>query len=270
MRRRNLVACLAMGYSPAAVSPFLNSLSAVSRDCDLHVFIKQADAASWDKLTDVEVTICDDYIEAFADLGQDYSTARHFLYRNLLRKKVDLYDTILLTDCRDVIFQGEEFLAVKTCKDVFFASEDSLIANCHHNSHWIDVAYGQAALAEMARFQILCVGTILGGQQGVLGYLEQYCEEVCRVARRVNMDHTWGVEQAIHNRLFYVLENPCYKALPNHTLISTLGHTLSSRVSVDSGSIMVDGIKSAIVHQYDRMPSVRDEYLRSQVSMLRC
>jgi hypothetical protein len=163
----------------------------------------------------------------------------------------DAVDYVLLTDTRDVIFQDNPFKHFNT-KGLDLSVETKKIKECtHFNAKWMNDIYSPEMLEQTKDNWILCAGVTGGGTSYALQLCELMINEHSRLGSRF-------VDQAYLNMCFAM------QKLPPSTLhytgkeaIATIGHSLGDTKINDEGIIVgIDNKIPAIVHQYDRHPSI--------------
>lgn len=193
------------------------------------------------------------------------TTQMHFLIRRffwsrkvLERSSFQIYERIMLSDCRDVIVQRDPFLEIE--RGLMTGAEGKRIQECKINKGWIAQAYGREKLSELGDKEILCAGVILGMREDVVIYLEEFCREVERVVMHKRMTYLQNLDQAIHNKILRQdLDDRTRECGPDG-MISTFGYICKDTISLDAleGLIYVNGEVPAIIHQYDRNERVAD------------
>ena len=178
--------------------------------------------------------------------------ARYMMYEDYLATFAQRFRKVLLTDLRDVVFQGDPF-AEPLHTEVSFAAEDDTIGPCPWNSSWLRMAYGEAVLEELADRQISCSGTTIGEADGIVRYLRTMRTEI---ETRPYDRTTFGVDQGIHNYIVWKLR-PAYGRLDIvNSVVKTLYYTSKDRVQVTDGRITVDGRAAPVIHKYDSHPDL--------------
>lgn len=180
---------------------------------------------------------------------------RFFIARRLLRSLATAPDAVLLSDSRDVVFQGDPFAAMHS--GCFTGLEHNTLRDSPINAQWIRSTYGESGYAELADLPVLCSGVTIGSFSSVLAYLDQFCAEISRhaVERRTVMIPIW--DQAYHNMILRRHPPQDLVLMPWNSQLATVGEVPSEALAVQSeGSISVDGVVPAILHQYDRHAAV--------------
>jgi hypothetical protein len=184
---------------------------------------------------------------------------RYQRYLDILESQALDADQVMITDLRDVLFQDDPFRPPVTQLEVFLEEPSATFATEPHNRRWIRDLYGARALRELSHLVISCSGTVIGPRQEVIEYLRQMSAAADR-RRRPLGSH----DQAIHNHLLR------HERLGDNTLIVPNGHgrvlTMGAMTSVvrdDAGRVLnLDGSVPAVIHQYDRHPSLAPELVR--------
>lgn len=183
---------------------------------------------------------------------------RYGHYYDLLQDPALDADQILLTDVRDVLFQGDPFDPPLAGLEVFLEDPSRTIHAEPHNRRWIRSLYGPDELLALGQCTVSCSGTVAGPREHVLHYLREMSEAITW-RRRPLGSH----DQGVHN---YLLRRGRFRrasVVPNgHGRVLTMGGM--SEVSADGSGQMrnVDGTIPPILHQYDRHPIVAEMLLQ--------
>jgi hypothetical protein len=178
---------------------------------------------------------------------------RHFLYLDYILKHEEQFSKVLLTDVRDVVFQRDPFdFDMDNALYVAMESRSRKIADCQYNSAWIRNGYGKDVMLEMAPHIISCAGTTIGPMVRVKAYLEILLQEIMTLRDAYNC-----ADQAVHNRLLQQGRiAPVIQLYNEDSPILTIG--AEPDFTLDAAGFVLDGkgTRPAIVHQYDRHPSL--------------
>lgn len=175
---------------------------------------------------------------------------------------------VLLTDVRDVLFQGDPFacmparglaVSIETCAYT--------LASQPHNARWIERVYGPRMLERIGERRVSCVGVTYGDAQAVSRYLCLFAHELLRLPpHRAGIG---GADTAIHNVLLWT--DRLGQVAPLETLAGPVA-TLNGidegqvRVSAEGRLLNTDGSEPSVLHQYDRLRGVREGLLQSLAS----
>lgn len=181
-------------------------------------------------------------------------SARFVYFRSYLRRHAE-YDTVLISDVRDVVFQTNPFAAPsKTGLHVFEEYGGVPLGEQQNNASWIRNLYGPETLAELAHYPIICAGVLLAERQVLLDVLDLLCREV------VTRYRGWGTDQGALNYLVRKerLRNVAVHSF-GHGSAMHVGIAPRSAISTDvEGRVLTkDGTVCSIIHQYDRHEDVR-------------
>jgi hypothetical protein len=179
---------------------------------------------------------------------------RFFIALQIIKSLKDSFSKVLLTDSRDVFIQKDPFSLVH--EKLVSGVETTTIGTCSYNSSWIKEIYGDDVLNELSDKPIVCAGVTLGPTGEVEKYLMEMCSEMWKYLPQVKT--SLGSDQAVHNYL--IRHNKIVTDLVDNQsgFIATLYLENPRNILADAsnGSIMVHGKYPAIVHQYDRHPSL--------------
>lgn len=245
---KNLILCLAANYALADIAPFVVSRR-LHVDADVVVFSANMDAAFYAAATDYGLTVLDADLGAYPTFHPQ--TARFFRYQQFLAQCGSLYKDVLITDVRDVVFQGDPF-AMDRDRSVSFAAEDRLIGECPINTDWLRSAYSGEVADRLADRPISCSGTTIGRFDDIATYIDLMCAE----ASSTRCPTVGGIDQGFHNYICYEIK-PDFAALDESDhIINTVGYTSAERLSVEDGRVLVDGRFAPVVHQWDRHAAI--------------
>lgn len=178
---------------------------------------------------------------------------RNILYWEYLKSVKQKPKWVLLTDSRDVLFQGNLFAGIyKKGLYVFGEGKNRTIGKCEANRRMLRNCCGEEEVQRLSGYEPLCAGTVLGDYLSVLSYLEAMVFSTMRVK---TMRMVPGDDQGLHN---YIIRN---NKVPNVIYcsvedgpIGTLGalHPSEIRRSASHLVLQMDGRPYALLHQQDR------------------
>lgn len=192
-------------------------------------------------------------------LNTPINNTRYLKFYEFVKEHHEEYGNILITDVRDVYFQGDPFLSTEK-NSIFFAQEEEekiIKEDIRFNSRWIQQTYGKEILEKIGNEKITCCGTVLGSSINCLSYLKFINDEILRFYRDKIESFGDMLDTAIHTYLFYtnpgILKNPQMKV--NGDIFGTVGITIQEfpeKILIREGKIEVNGKKPPVIHQYDR------------------
>jgi len=182
---------------------------------------------------------------------------RFFSALDFLEAKMGLGDRLMVSDGRDVILQEDPFPRIG--QDLVTGQEEKEMRACSTNSGWLADLYGRQVAEELATRPILCSGVSLGDREAMRGYLTAMAEEIWRFFPRIGIRGYF--DQAVHNRVIHGGRYSVQATLSEQGHIATLGLMNPDRVSWDAARNRVEVCRKvpAIVHQYDRHPSLTEK-----------
>jgi hypothetical protein len=239
--------CAAFGYGPETVATFLNSAAKFIPLSDIVLFTEEDSRLLALREKGVNVVRC----RPEGGIAEMSPTAqRYFYFRQHLSRNPDI-SKILISDIRDVLFQGDPF-DVPELQDFDFAYplEERAIARCSTNSRWITARYGPGVLEELRGCIISCCGTVIGTRAGMAEYLDKMCRHL------TDAPTIFGIDQGVHN--FIVNKDPVRRQAPllnGLSAIITLHYMEASCLTFDAEGRLLNYNLSLprIVHQYDRI-----------------
>jgi hypothetical protein len=181
-----------------------------------------------------------------------YNAYRYFLYLDFLRNSAERFERILLTDVRDVVFQGDPF-AYPWPKGLSVGIEDRgmRIGGCEHMVRWLAGHPLGTDGSELYDQPISCSGITVGDHIAMVRYLEDLTGLLLPFNPGPRMA---GYDQGVHNRLLHSGRLDPVTRHDNSGPILTLGYKQEVPPLDENGDILNDaGQPAHIVHQYDRM-----------------
>ncbi len=164
------------------------------------------------------------------------------------------YDQVMISDARDVCFQGPPFENLGARPVVTFL-ENQMISESKGNLVWLVQTYGDRLPPALLQKPIACAGVTLGSTDGVLDYLTQMLDGMFNT---VKMRPVEGTDQAVHNYLFHLGLLPNSEVMANgNPICRTMGP--GDPFDLDAQSRLVSqGRLVSILHQYDRDPGLKE------------
>lgn len=253
MDGKDLILGLAAGYHYGDVRPFLASLDRAAYAGDL-VFFVSATTRDHERMRAHGAELLP--MERAPGLEDASCNAlRYFLYREYLRTCGKTYDRILISDVRDVIFQGDPF-AFPWPDGVCCALEDpsATVGTCPFNARWVREHLGGDALAAIADRPVSCSGTTVADHGSMLAYLDRMTGLLLPPSTGECMA---GYDQGVHNFLVHTGGLDNLTLFDNEGPILTLAQTRGEPAVDARGDVLNRaGRVPRLVHQYDRKPSL--------------
>ena len=246
---KNLVLGAAKGYGWDILEPFVTSCKRNCPDAQIVLFIGDNSDFTRDKLTRAGIRL-----EKFStDIKGIPNNTRWKIILDFLERCGDEYETIFVTDTRDVIFQGNLFAAFDDCKNwLGFATElDDLggtLTGNRINYNWLVECFGKAETDKLVDQKVICSGTIIGSSHE----LKTFCRELWRILEPKVAEGIF--DQAAANWLVYNGRVPVENIFDigvDHGEIYTNGLIKDNKIRGDK-ILRGDGGVPEVVHQYDR------------------
>ncbi|WP_270935765.1 hypothetical protein [Falsiroseomonas oryzae] len=258
---RSLVMGLAANYGPAELAPFVRSLRAGGHAGEAVLLLagNPPETRAFLEVHGVRAV----HAEALPLLAMSPNSARMFCYLDHLIGEVlaadgtTPYRHVLLTDTRDVVFQGDPFARAGAAEALFFLERPGrTIGGCPVNAGWMRLALGEAGLRRWADAPVSCAGTFLATPRALLAYLLHMCRLILLAPPAARQS---GIDQAIHNHILQAGLVPGTLAVPNGDAVTTVPDDAPHGLAVAPDGLLrhADGRASEIVHQYDRVPELR-------------
>jgi hypothetical protein len=192
--------------------------------------------------------------------GAEPHIERHAYYAAYLSRLPLVPSRILITDVRDVVFQGDPFSEASSSELNFYVEHDALIGT-HATRRWIADSFGEPMAAALGNCPCICAGTMLGTGWAV----QQLCAATLFLAAipRRGVARAFGIDQAAIN---VAAHSGLVRAEVHDNLrhVATMGLMPQGTASFDERGFIVnpDGSVSPIVHQYDRHPALLEAVRR--------
>ena len=210
------------------------------------------------------------------------STLRWALMKSYLEQSdvKGTYGRVWMIDVRDSMFQSDPFKMLPqyrggpSSKPVFLAFrgvEDFKIVECGWNGGWVKDCFGKSMLARIGNNYIICSGVSAGTIDAVLPYLDKMAAITTGTNRPDLPLHEFprcernGVDQGVHNVLVHTKGIRGLKVLgqaqgPVANMQAKVG-----QVRGDFSVVNSKGDAYAVVHQYDRAPTLQRHLFKSFV-----
>ncbi|CAN5384896.1 hypothetical protein BH09PSE1_BH09PSE1_01550 [soil metagenome] len=246
----DLVLGYATGYGRDQVEAFVRSLRAVY-DGPVALFVTaDAELASF---------FAEHRIEALAATADGQWTptpvvARFADYAAQVAALPGVRD-VLLTDVRDVVFQGAPFEPRAAGLEVFIEDEQHRLADHDFQIKYLLALVGADLTEAVKTYPSLCAGVILGPAAQV----GQLCRLIITLGAipRSSVGGGFGVDQASLNvAVHYGLIDAIVR--DNFGRVATIGMSPEGVSASDGRIVNRDGSVSPVVHQYDRLPELMD------------
>ena len=173
------------------------------------------------------------------------------------------YDRVIMSDIRDIALYSDPFeqLVNITDKGVQVYTEIYKYSEQPHNQRWIRACYGEEYLTRIEDEMVTCCGVIAGTTRALLDYLYAFIKEL-----RVKAGcHDVGTDTAVHVKILHDVLPDVQIVDSDHSLIrhnpSPNREDYEGEIDQTTGGIFNnDGRLYALVHQYDRCPSLIEPY----------
>ena len=245
---KNLVMGVATGYGWHNLEPFINSFNRHAQNTDLILFVDNISDFTRDALikNNVEILPIPDEFKNSLIVN-----ARWQIYKKFLDERGKNYGQVLVTDVRDVIFQGDIFSKYENFSDYLgYAVEEGNIRPIDKEPVdwiWIKNFFGEDTANKLADKPAICAGTAIGTVKEAKIFFSAQWE-------MLKKSISWGDDQAVMNYLVYE------KLLPIENLIkidTQTGEILTLALTDNPATkenfiLRGNGEIPAVVHQYDR------------------
>lgn len=179
-------------------------------------------------------------------------SGRFLVYQDFLRTNCT-YRCVLLSDSRDVVFQGNPFSHVEPHVLNVFEQERSLSYGSDNlDTKWFANVIGNNLLNAVRGKQTLCSGTIMGSPAVLLKYLAFMEKEI--------LSHKFRpIDQPMHNKVVYIdLPGEFVVSHSNLSgLIFTSAETSETDYKIEDDQVVINNQVVPVLHQYDRNPKLK-------------
>ena len=249
---QDLVLGYATGYDSADVAIFVRSLR--SHYTGAVALVVDADPELRDFLHSYNIETLDapDMAQAGSEWSPHPVVSRFAGFDALLRARPWVRNA-LLTDVRDVVFQSSPLEPMPTGLE-FYAECETPLGQHDFNMKYMRAVGGHQLAEAVADQACICVGTVIGPREDLM----RFCRLILMLGAipRSRIGGAFGADQATCNLAVH-LGLLDAKVFANHSRVATLGMVPMGHISLRNGVIRnPDGTASAIVHQYDRHPSL--------------
>lgn len=280
--KKPLIMTFAHGYQWTDLSVFFNSLAATGYDGDVVVFASRLPEDTMERMKAAGATVIPVWLPLFhlrnvflipgwapwrllfrllpfyrtrrwlSKLVFNIMCARFAHFQHYLSENIERYSHVMVTDIRDVCFQRNPF-EQPLPGDIVSFLEIILIGN-GVNRKWLAEAFGNTVDPGLYEKEVSCAGVTIGNSTSMMQYLELMLDGLQKVER---MTPVAGVDQAIHNEIFHHNRITGSVLLGNgNALCNTMGHGDPLSLDTDANVLDTNGVKVAVLHQYDRIPEV--------------
>lgn len=191
------------------------------------------------------------------------SETRYIHYLDFLRSQAH-FSRILISDVRDVVFQRDPFeLLPEEGLAVSMEVPAYTLATEPYNAGWIRNLYGEEALARVGDKPVSCSGVSYGERTAMEAYLEKMTQEIMSMTYGAIRKTMGGYDQGIHNVLLHTGQLvDAIRLTSLSSAVATVNGLEKDTLRFDARGMLINRDESdiAIVHQYDRVPELRDHY----------
>ena len=244
----DLIIGYATGYGPAELACFVSSVRAHSRARLALVASDHPETKSFLKENGV------DHFLAPTPLGWEpqllIGRFKHYLP---ILNAYPAARRVLITDVRDVAFQGDPFATGYSDDNaalaLFCETPPGDLGSHGANPKWLRTLIGAPMADRFKQSPVVCGGSIMGEPAAVAAMIRQLLA-LCAIQRSGALNGIGADQAALNLIVHWGLANAI--AVPNFKRVATIGYTQPPGVSKDAILTNPDGTISPIVHQYDR------------------
>lgn len=181
------------------------------------------------------------------------------------------YKNVFLCDTKDVVFQRNVFEDLEG-EFLYVFQEDTgaiIYDDMEFNGRWIIHAYDNDTLTKLGGQNIICSGTILGSYDRIVLILTLLKQEMMRIKKeRPEIFKGMILDQVIMNRFARLDESTkdLFTVKRSGDIVATVGISLihdrlrKDEILIGETQILVNGSLPHVVHQYDRIPVLKEMF----------
>lgn len=258
---KNVVLGTALNYGPRELNNFAKSFREFNKNDDI-VLIVDRDFKMFEFFEKYNIQPI--FFESRLFMDTHINNSRFIRYLEFILDNITKYDRIFLTDTRDIVFQDDPFKDLDMDCMHFFAEDDaSRIGECQFNGPWIRMVFGDETLEQLKDKRVICAGTTLGSTGNMTKYLTMMMDVFHQLKEKNPNAYRINVDQGIHNYIAHSTDRyfPNGTIKDNGDIVGTVGLTMSkdpAAVTIEDDIVLVKGKKPAVIHQYDRWPSLTE------------
>jgi hypothetical protein len=212
----------------------------------------------------VNSTLPKHHLQLVATPLLQFMVKRFFVIENLMKQLP--HDLFMLTDLRDVLLQSDPFIGINQ-NTIITGIEPIKIHESEMNARWIKNTFNENILNSLKNFQVACAGVTVGSRKAIAQYVKEMNDHVMKnLPKIIGM---LGPDQGIHIFLFYKgLAGLDTHLQSNGTgSIATLHYSTLDEFESHAGLLNNKVQKKlAVIHQYDRHPSLAAELRTSLIA----
>lgn len=249
---KNLIVSVATNFNPVAIERFVLSFRQFNILDKILLIINQEDVKKHSDFikkykTDIEWYVVDDtYL-----FNKYYVITERFKYISKILKNIDC-DKVFMVDVRDVVFQGNIF----ELENLTFFKEADIIENEPYNRFVVNHV-NPKAFQVIKHLPIINAGTIYGPKDKIIDVCDSIYDHISKIPVVLNeVNNPFNFDQgylnvAVHYSKFVGGD---FDLSGNEDgYVNTIGLSCAYKNVDDNGFfINMNGVKSHVVHQFDR------------------
>lgn len=243
---KNLVLTLGTNYKLYQIESFFKSLRSAGYKGDIVLFYNNLGRSVLKKLRSYGVNLIKFNKNVFVKKRIHLMNYRFKLFHDFLVGSKDVYNKVLITDLRDVVFQKDPFDYPDYSKINYFY-EDRKIRDSNINSYVVKQASNVQTYNKISQKNIICAGTTIGNSREIINYL--------KIMSKKLTESRIPIDQGYHNIIFHTKKISGSKGFFNYYgPVLTLSDLKINKEDMDQKGRLINKDRSIIniVHQYDR------------------
>jgi hypothetical protein len=249
----DLVVGFATGYGPRELAPFVASLRAHS-DAQVALVASERDETA----AFLRSHRIDHWLAPRPSRWAPHLLIARFKHYLPILAAYPSARRVLITDVRDVAFQGDPFAAgfgdEKSPIALYCETPPGDLGSHGANPRWLKSLIGAPMAETLSDRPVVCGGSIMGDAAPLVGMIRTLLW-LCAIQRAGALEAI-GADQAALNVIVHQGLSPAV-ASPNYGRVATIGYAQAPSLGAGGALINPDGSKSPILHQYDRHPAAK-------------
>ena len=252
----NLLLGAAVNYAPEQLKNYILSFRKFNSSDDIVILTDDKSKQSLEEYySDFNVKFV---VSDFLKYDMPIHNSRIFISLEFLQNNSQ-YSNVLITDTRDVVFQSDPFQNLLD-NFLYVFEEDSHVSieKEYNNALWIEAIYGEDSYQEIAKENILCVGTLLASRNRMIELLQLMSDHINQIEPGV-LKHLY-VDQAVLNHIVRTNKIIC-EVKKNGDIVATVAISVALleadpydlvTLRIRDKKLVVQNHIPSVIHQYDR------------------
>jgi len=273
---RDLFIGFAMGYGISEIYRLIHAFHKVTTGANQHIVLfvslqKKTKEILIERFPRAKLLSPDEvlglkseYIGIIPSHWENLAFRRYIYQAKYIHDHQNEYDKVILSDIRDVALYGDpfeqinatNFSGVQAFTEIQRYREEKV-----YNQRWIKQCYGNEFLESIMDEYITCCGTIAGRTEALVNYLHAFLLEfklkgTCHIHGADTAIHVWIIHNILLDSQIVYSESALIRHCPSDEQLKEKFDKVTGGMYNDNGQLF------AIIHQYDRHPTLSEPYNR--------